>query len=65
MMLALLGCVFQELLLAAPFSCRFQLHKLSQFLGCIIVAVCLNGITDDIGFSEPPGLEISESVHPE
>lgn len=39
MMLASLGCVFQELLLAAPFSCRLQLHKISQFLGCIIGAV--------------------------
>lgn len=39
MMLASLGCVFQELLLAAPFSCRLQLQKISQFLGYIIGAV--------------------------
>lgn len=39
MMLASLGCVFQELLLAAPFSGRLQLHKISQFLGYVIGAV--------------------------
>lgn len=43
MMLASLGCVFQELLLAAPVSCRLQVHKVSQFLGmpyrsCIFMA---------------------------
>ena len=37
-MLASLGCVFQELLLAVPFSCRLQLQKISQFLGYIIGA---------------------------
>lgn len=39
MMLASLGCVFQERLLAAPFSCRLQLQKISPFLGYIIVAM--------------------------
>lgn len=55
---------FQKLLLAVPFRADNNCIKYISFWD-ILLELCLNGITDDIGFSEPSNLEISESACPE